>query len=161
MNPKSRAMRLKARCLKPVRIILHSPIYSLILLHYGTAMLGENSISAFNSGGNFTLKSQPCGYSQKQNSYLEKKILRTHCEIWVKNTEKYSSLSPFKSDFLIFLNYSGLWLMKNILNKKRIMLNCSSVAMQFKVKSVFIIVFPCLYSNIWKCMQIYIPLFCG
>jgi len=51
--------------------------------------------------------------------------------------------------------------MKNTCNKKGIMLNCRSVAMEFKLKSVFIVVCPCTYSNILKYMQLYIPLFCG
>lgn len=56
MNSKSRAMRLKMRSLKSVRKIFPSPTCTLILLHYGTEILGENSIATFTmSGGIFIL----------------------------------------------------------------------------------------------------------
>lgn len=38
--------------------------------------------------------------------------------------------------------------MVNEENKKRIMINCSSVATQLKLKSVFVLVYPYIYSNI-------------
>lgn len=62
--------------------------------------IGENPhICVKLSSWGFTLKSQPRGSSQKQNSFLDKKILKTHCELWVNNMEKHSFLFSLKSYF--------------------------------------------------------------
>lgn len=94
--------------------------------------------------------------------FILRKRWRTHCEIWVNNMEKHCFLFSSRNYFYYYyFKYFRKWLMKKIWNKKRIMTNCCSVATQFKLKSVFVIVYPYIYSNIWKFTQISTPLFCG